>query len=164
MAYDERHVEHVHEHSGTSSGVIAALIILAAAVIGLGIVLFINRSNNGNVGTQQPAAVPQTTTSQQPATQPPVVVQERGAAPAAGRTTVVTVPNDAAIQADVDRRIANAAVLSRLGITTTVSNGRVVLVGNVNNRDLRAQAESLARAVSGVRTIDNQIIVVTTRP
>ena len=89
MAYDERHVEHVHEHSGTSSGVIAALIILAAAVIGLGIVLFINRSNNGNVGTQQPAAVPQTTTNQQPATQPPVVVQERGAAPAPARTTVV---------------------------------------------------------------------------
>lgn len=116
----------------------------------------------------QPAASPAqtTTTVQQPALQPPVVVQQRGTAPGTttNRTVVVKVPDDAAIQAEVERRIANAAALSRLGLTTNVSGGKVILVRRVSDRTLRAQAERLARGVTGVKTIDNQIIVVTRQP
>ena len=166
MANEERHI--IHERSGVSAGVVAALVIVAAAVIGLVVVLLMrtNTTNNENLATQPAASPAQTTTTvQQPAQQPPVVVQQP--APANGttnRTVVVKVPDDAAIQAEVDRRIANAAALSRLGLTTTVSGGKVVLVGRVSDRTLRAQAERLARGVTGVKTIDNQIIVVTRQP
>ena len=162
MAYEERHVEHLHDRSRTSAGMIAALVILAAAVVGL-VVFLVMRSNNANVATEQPTT-PQTTTVQQPAPQQPPVVVQRGAAPTTNRTVVVKEPDDAAIQAEVDRRLANAVALSGLGITTTVSGGRVVLVGHVSNNNLRSQAESLARAVTGVKTIDNQIVIVARRP
>ena|SRR2546425_3744878 len=166
MANEERHI--IHERSGVSAGMVATLVILAAAVIGLVLILLMrsNNVNNANVATAQPSPA-QTTTVQQPAaSQPPVVVQQRGTAPAApgNRTVVVKTTDDAAIQAEVERRIANAAALSNLGITTTVSNGRVVLVGRASNHNLRIQAERLARAVAGVKTIDNQIIIVTRQP
>jgi osmotically-inducible protein OsmY len=168
MAYEQRPVEHVHEHSGVSAGMVAALVILAAAVIGLVVVLLMrsNNGNNANVATQPAATSSPATTVQQPATQqPPTIIQQRGAAPAStNRTVVLRTSDDAAIQAEIDRRIANAAALSTLGITTTVSSGRVTLVGHVSNNNLRGQAERIARGVTGVRTIDNQIVIVARQP
>ena len=162
MAYEERHFEHVHDHRGMSGGAVAALVILAAAVVGLAVFLVMRANNNAN---QQP--VSQTTNVEQPTPQQqPAPSQQPGAAPSTpeNRTIVVKPVGDAAIQAEVERRIANAPDLSPLGITARVSDSRVILTGRVNSNNLRLAAERIVRSITGVKALDNQIVVVTRQP
>ena len=69
-------------------------------------------------------------------------------------------PDDSEIQAAVDTRIANDSSLSGFGITTTVSEGKVILVGTAPSDAVKAKVEKLIRAVRGVKQVDNQIAVV----
>ncbi len=120
---------------------------------------------------QQPAApAPQQAPViiQQPASQPqqaPVVIQQT-VPPADGtRTTTTTtstkpgVPDDAMIQSDIDRKMAEDEKLSALGVSFTVLNGKVTLLGTVASNDLKRMAESAVKKVKGVRSVDNKIIV-----
>jgi osmotically-inducible protein OsmY len=71
------------------------------------------------------------------------------------------IPDDAAIQAEIDKRIADDPNFSKLDITATVTDGKVILVGTVPTNELRTRIEKLVRAVKGVKDVDNQIVVVT---
>jgi hyperosmotically inducible protein len=51
------------------------------------------------------------------------------------------------------------STLSTLGITATVADGKVTLTGTVKTDQLKHQVEKLVRAVKGVKTVDNQIVV-----
>ena len=64
------------------------------------------------------------------------------------------------IQAEIDKRIADDRNLSKLDVTATVTNGRVILVGTVPTNELKSRIEKLARAVKGVKEVDNQIAAV----
>ena len=121
---------------------------------------------------QQPAApAPQQAPViiQQPAApapqQAPVVIQQT-VPPADGtRTTTTTtsskpgVPDDAMIQSDIDRKMAEDEKLSALGVSFTVLNGKVTLLGTVASNDLKRMAESAVKKVKGVRSVDNKLIV-----
>ncbi|MGH9883607.1 MAG: BON domain-containing protein, partial [Pyrinomonadaceae bacterium] len=123
---------------------------------------------NADLAAQQPAPVPQTTIIQQPAPQqqPPVIIQQPAPvqqapviinpAPAGVATSV---SRDAAIQTEIDKRIADDPSLSGLGITATVLDGKVTLVGIVKSEGLKNQIERTVRRIKGVTNVDNQITV-----
>jgi hyperosmotically inducible protein len=67
--------------------------------------------------------------------------------------------DDASIQARIDKRIADDPALSPLGITTTVLDGKVLLMGTVKSERDKAQIEKAVKEIKGVKSVDNQIIV-----
>jgi hypothetical protein len=171
------------ERRGVSTGVVAALVIGSVALVTLLFLFLLNRQSEGtavtaNVQTtsaptplpqqpiivQQPTPLPQqapiiieqpSTTTTQPA---PVIIQQ----PAPTTTSPGTAPSgadDTAIQSAIDKRMAEDATLSTLGVTATVLDGKVTLIGTVDTAALKNQVERLVKAIKGVKVVDNQIIV-----
>jgi osmotically-inducible protein OsmY len=98
---------------------------------------------------------------QQPATQPaPVIITPP--APTGGSTagTTANALNDATIQSEIDKKIGDDPAYSSLGITATVLDGKVTLVGTVKSDSTKQQIERMVRHIKGVKSIDNQIVVV----
>jgi hypothetical protein len=173
---------------GVSTGVVATVAIAAIALTAI-IVYFLMNSNNAandntnvRVTTSQPTPLQQQQPPviiQQPAPQqqqPPVIVQQPAAAPpqtvivpgpgtaTSTSTTASTapksdVPDDLAIQTNIDKKLSTDHTFSTLGITATVINGKVTLIGTVETPELKRQAESLVRNIKGVQRVDNQITV-----
>ena len=127
---------------------------------------------------QQPLPPTTTTTTtqppiivQQPATAPPpiVITEPRSTtappttAPDATRTTAARTagPDDATLQASIDKRLAEDQTLGSLGVVATVVGDKITLTGTVESQDLKRRVEAAVRRVEGVRTrtIDNQISV-----
>jgi len=167
---EEVHSEAAHypETSGVSGAALAAIVIGVIALAAI-IILFMmnqNQQDTANTAQQQP---PQTTIVQQPAQQPPVVVQQPATqpaqviingqpAPASGGSTS-SGPDDGAIQAAIDKKLNDDPTLQSLGITATVLNGKVTLMGSVKTEALKSQVERAVRNVKGVKSVDNQISV-----
>jgi hypothetical protein len=160
------HSEAVHypERSGTSGAVLAAVVVGVIALAAVIILFVMNQQNTADeTAATQP---PQTTIVQQPpiiveqpapATQPaPVIVTNSGAA---GGSTSPIGTDDAAIQAAVDKKLNDDPTLSSLGITATVLNGKVTLMGVVKTQTIKAHVEHAVWNVKGVKAIDNQISV-----
>jgi|SRR5258705_830679 len=164
------------ERSGVSAGMVGVLVVVAIALITV-LVLFWMSSQpttdaNNNLAAQQQAAPPQTTIVQQPAAQqPPVIIQQP--APVTQPAPIVVTPgvttgggtatnpnDDSTIQAAIDKQLTDDPTLSTLGITATVINGKVTLLGTVKTDSLKAQAERLVRRIKGVKSVDNQITVI----
>jgi hypothetical protein len=105
--------------------------------------------------------------------QPPIIIQQPPAAttqtapiivPApAGTTSSAPAPNpandDSAIEARVNKALGDDTDLASAGVTVTVISGKAMLNGLVKSADLKAHAEQVARAVRGVKSVDNKIIV-----
>lgn len=169
---------------GISGGMVAVIVIGSVALVTLLFLFILNRQQdnvtevNANVRTgaaptpvQQPVIIeqaPQPQTPiiiQQPATttttQPPIIIEQPApaAAPPASTTTTSGADKDAAIQSEIDRRMAEDANLSTLGVTATVLDGKVTLIGTVESPALKSQVERMVKAVKGVRSVDNQVIV-----
>lgn len=168
--------EYSPRDGGTSTATIAVVVILAIGVVVLLLLLVMNRqsNDNANLAAQQAAqpAQQQPVIVQQPAAQPqqaPIIVQQPAAAPAqapiivnppaGGAAPNPNVPDDASIQAEVDKRIQRDSSLSALNLTVSVLNGKALLVGTVNSDELKRHAEKVVIAVKGVKNVDNQIIV-----
>ena len=112
-----------------------------------------------------------------PAQQPPVIIQQPAPAtqpaqpivvtpPAGGTTAPTTAPPaetvnmDSTIQAAVDKKISDDPDISTLGITASVLDGKVTLLGTVKTEALKTQVERLVKQVKGVKSVDNQLMVV----
>src|SRR5882724_5359559 len=169
-----REVEHseavrVPERPGVSATTVGILVVLVVALVTILVLLLMNNQStdsvNANIAAQQPTPVPQTTIIQQPAQQqPPVIIQQP--APVTQPAPIIVTPpasstgsDDSAIQAEIDKRIADNPTLSTLGITATVLNGKVLLIGTVKSEALKAQVERMVKSVKGVKSVDNQITV-----
>jgi hyperosmotically inducible periplasmic protein len=169
------------ERRGVSTGVVAALVIGAVALVTIIFLFILNRQNNGtevtaNVATsatplpQQPVIIQQPTPQQQTpiiiqqpgattTTQPPIIIEQPAPATTAPATTTTSANDDAAIQSAIDKKMAEDATLSTVGVTVTVSDGKATLIGTVDTQALKSQVERLVKSVKGVRTVDSQIIV-----
>src|SRR5438309_4121884 len=159
------------ERNGLTSAALAAIVVGVVVLVAI-IVLFVmyrqQDTTNANLASQQP---PPPTIVQQPAQQqPPVIVQQPATTtqpapvivnnpPAGGSSGATTGTDDGAIQAAVDKKLGDDPTFSTLGITATVLNGRVTLMGVVKSAALKAQVERAVRNVKGVKSIDNQITV-----
>jgi len=153
---------------GISGAALAAIVVGVIALAAILILFMMNQqATNDNLAAQQPT----TTIVQQPAQQQPPVIVEQPAtttqpapviinnpAPAGGSAATST-SADANVQAAVDKRLSDDPTLSSLGITATVMNGKVTLMGIVKSDALKAQVERAVRSVKGVKSIDNQISV-----
>jgi hypothetical protein len=171
---------------GLSGGVVAALVIGSVALVTLLFLFILNRQQQDTVTevstsrqsasapqpAQQPVIIeqaPPTQTQppiiiQQPATtttQPPVIIEQAPAPAAAPPVTTATSSgtNDTAIQSEIDKRMAEDATLSTLGVTTTVLDGKVTIIGTVESQAQKNQVERMVKSVKGVRSVDNQVVI-----
>lgn len=168
------HSQSVRDNSGISAGMVGVLVVVAIALITMLVLFWISSqpaTDNANLAAQQPP----TTVVQQPAPaqQPPVIIQQPAPAtqppivvtPPAGGSTASTMPAestnmDSTIQTAVDKKLSDDPEISPLGITATVLDGKVMLLGTVKTEALKAQVERLVKQVKGVKSVDNQISVI----
>ena len=104
---------------------------------------------------QTPAAAPSAQDQEAAAEQSPEITRE---------TSRSIIPDDAAIQADIEKALASDAALSRLDVSTLVETGRVTIVGSVRSPELKQRVEKVVRAVKGVSGVDNQLVVLESTP
>lgn len=160
------------DNSGISAGMVGVLVVVAIALITMLVLFWLSSqpTTDPNLTAQQP--VPTTTVVQQPAPvqQPPVIIQQPAPAtqpapivvtpPAGGSTMPAESMNmDSTIQTAVDKRISDDPEISTLGITASVLNGKVMLVGTVKTEELKTRIERMVKQVKGVKEVDNQITV-----
>jgi len=161
------------DSSGISAGMVGVLVVVAIALITMLVLFWLSSqptTDNANLAAQQPP----TTVVQQPAPaqQPPVIIQQP--APATQPAPIVVTPPaatggstvpaesvniDSTIQTVVDKRISDDPEISTLGITATVLNGKVMLVGTVKTEELKTRIERMVKQIKGVKEVDNQITV-----
>ncbi len=161
------------DRSGVSAGMVGVLVVVGIALITILVLFWMSNQPttdpNANLTAQQ--TQPPTTIVQQPAQQPPVIIQQPApvttqpapviiapGAPVGGSTMPAN--QDASVQTAIDKRIADDPTLSQLGITATVMDGKVTLLGVVKTEALKRQVEQTLQRIKGVRSIDNQISVI----
>jgi len=167
------HTQSVRDNNGISAGMVGVLVVVAIALITMLVLFWMSSQpavDNANMAAQQP-----TTVVQQPAPvqQPPVIVQQPApvttqpapiiVTPLAGGTTTTSTDSmsmDSTIQAAVDKKISDDPEISTLGITASVVNGKVMLIGTVKTEALKTQIERMMKQVKGVKEVDNQISVI----
>lgn len=171
---EEVHSEAVRypDRSGVSAAAMVAIVVGVIALAAIIILFVMNQQNSANDNRAASQQQPQTII-QQPAQQPPVIVQQPAPAtqpapviingqpaPAtSGGTTSSGVLDDSTIQAAVDKKLSDDPTLSSLGVTATVLNAKVTLMGTVHSQAEKNQVERAVRNVKGVKSVDNQISV-----
>lgn len=160
------------DNSGISAGMVGVLVVVAIALITMLVLFWMSSqpaTDNANLAAQQP-----TTVVQQPAPvqQPPVIIQQPAPVTTQPAPIIVTPPSggttapaesvniDSTIQAAVDKKISDDPEISQLGITASVLNGKVMLLGTVKTETLKTQIERIVKQVKGVKEVDNQISVI----
>jgi hypothetical protein len=169
------HSQSVRDNSGISAGMVGVLVVVAIALITMLVLFWMNTQpttdDNAALSAQQSPTVIQ---QPAPAQQPPVIIQQpapatqpapiivtppAGGSTSTGSTTIESVNMDSAIQTAVDKRLADDPTFSTLGITASVLDGKVMLIGTVKTETLKADIERAVRQIKGVKQVDNQIIV-----
>ena len=159
------------DRSGVSAGMVGVLVVVAIALITMLVLFWMSNQqttdpNANTVAQQQQPPIIQ----QAPAQQPPVIIQQPAPAtqpapiiispPAGGSTETTAANNDATIQLAIDKQMTDDPALSSLGVTATVMNAKVTLIGTVKSEALKNQVEKMVRRIKGVKEVDNQISVV----
>ena|SRR2546422_3454061 len=151
---------------------IVTLTILLTTLLLLAISGQIQDTTAGNLIAQSPVPLPERTIATQPTPQAslspaligaPTPIPSRSTptpVPETATLTPAVTPDDTAIQEAIDRKLQEDSSLSALGITATVSNGKVILVGTAPSDEMKEKVEKLVRGVKGVKQIDNQIVVI----
>ena len=157
--------------SRVSAGMVAIIAILAITAIAAVAYIVINRNanesanRNANLEASQTDSRQPTTIVQQPAQQAPVIIQQ----PAQPAPVIIQQPaetsqrqntsanDDANMQEIATKRLAEDVNMA--GVFMTITDARVVLSGTVNSAATKAKAEQLVKAVRGVKSVDNQIVV-----
>ena len=105
---------------------------------------------------------PSQTTTPSPE-QKPAASPEQTSEPA-GETARSIMPDDTAIQTEIEKTIAADDTLTKLDVSTIVENGKVTVVGSVRSADLKQRVEKAVRSVKGVVSVNNQLAIMETTP
>ncbi len=147
--------------SGPSAGTIAIIAVIAIAAIAIVVYLVMNSNandaanRNANLAAaSQPSQQPPTTIIQQPAPaqQAPVIIQQPAQSSQKDNASA-----DANIQELATKKLGEEPDMTT--VSAIVSEGRATLTGTVNSAANKAKAERMVRAVRGVKSVDNQIVV-----
>jgi BON domain len=103
-----------------------------------------------------PSPKPSATASPTPQTAPSPSLPSGETSPA--------VVDDATIQAEIDKTLAADSALANLDVSTLVENGKVTIVGSVKSSELKQRVAREIRALKGVISIDNQLVVAESTP
>jgi len=161
------------QESRVSVGTVAIIAVVVIAAIFVVIYLVNNRNANesANRNTNLDVAASQTnhqqppTIVQQPAQQAPVIIQQ----PAQQAPVIIQQPaqlsqrentsanDDANMQDVATKRLTEDPGLA--GVVMTITDARAVLTGNVSSAAAKAKAEQIVKAVRGVKSVDNKIVV-----
>ena len=162
------------DNSGMSAGMVGVLVVVAIALITMLVLFWLSSqpqtTDNANLAAtqQQPTTIVQ---QPAPAQQPPVIIQQPAPAtqpapivvtpPAGGATAPAEPANiDSTVQAAIDKKLSDDPEISTLGITASVLNGKVMLLGTVKTEQMKTRIERMVKQIKGVKEIDNQISVV----
>jgi hypothetical protein len=160
-----------------SGGAIAA-IILASVAVGVLIAMLIVNTQQRNrdeelalererMAAAQQAAQPQQPL-QQPIQQPPIVVTPQpqpGATPvpvpvpSQPAPTATAPPSSTQLEAEVTSKFLDDQDLRTHPIDVKVTGATAVLSGEVPTDEIKERAEKIARAVKGIRSVINSIVV-----
>jgi len=157
--------------SRSSAGTIAIIAILAITAIAAILYIVSNRnaneSANRNANLDAASQAPPTTVVQQPAQQAPVIIQQPAPAQQApviiqqpappGQRETTSANDDANMQDIATKRLAED--LNMAGVVMTITDARAVLSGTVSSAATKAKAEQIVKAVRGVKSVDNKIVV-----
>jgi hypothetical protein len=160
------------DRNGISAGMVGVLVVVAIALITLLVLFWMSTQptadQNANTVAQQPP--PPTVVQQAPAQQPPVIIQQPAPAtqqapiiiqsPSGGTADTSASNNDANVQMAIDKQLTEDPTFSTLGITATVMNAKVTLLGTVKTEAMKNQVEKMVRKTKGVKEVDNQISVI----
>jgi hypothetical protein len=157
--------------SRSSAGTIAIIAILAITAIAAILYIVSNRnaneSANRNANLDVASQAPPTTVVQQPAQQAPVIIQQP--APAQQAPVIIQQPaqpgqrentsanDDANMQDIAAKKLTEDPDMA--GVVMTITDARAVLTGTVNSAATKAKAEQIVKAVRGVKSVDNKIVV-----
>jgi hypothetical protein len=157
--------------SRSSAGTIAIIAILAITAIAAIFYIVMNRnaneSANRNANLDVASQAPPTTVVQQPAQQAPVIIQQP--APAQQAPVIIQQPappgqrentsanDDAKMQDIATKKLTEDPDMA--GVVMTITDARAVLTGTVNSAATKAKAEQIVKAVRGVKSVDNKIVV-----
>ncbi|MDX6497556.1 MAG: hypothetical protein QOG23_816 [Blastocatellia bacterium] len=165
--------ESTPRESGISAGMVA--IIAIVAIFAVGAVVYFVSSKNANESANRNANLeaasqtnnaqpPSTTIVQQPAAPAPVIIQQPAAAQQApviiqqpAQASRDTASDDANMQEVATKRLTEEPGMTSVSIS--ISNAQAVLIGSVNSAATKAKAERLVKAIRGVKSVDNQIVV-----
>lgn len=166
------HSQSVRDNSGISAGMVGVLAVVAIALITMLVLFWMNSQPTTDETALTPAQQPPVIQQPAPAQQPPVIIQQPAPAPATqpiivtppagGSTTSAATESinlDSNIQLAIDKRLTEDPAFSSLGITASVINQKVMLVGTVKTEAEKADVERMVKQIKGVKVVDNQIIV-----
>lgn len=166
------HSQSVRDNSGISAGMVGVLAVVAIALITMLVLFWMNSQPTTDETALTPAQQPTVIQQPAPAQQPPVIIQQPAPAPATqpiivsppagGSTTSAATESinlDSSIQLAIDKRLTEDPAFSSLGITASVINQKVMLVGTVKTEAVKADIERMVKQIKGVKEVDNQIIV-----
>lgn len=157
--------------SHSSAGTIAIIAILAITAIAAILYIVSNRnaneSANRNANLDAASQAPPTTVVQQPAQQAPVIIQQPAQqAPVIIQQPAPTQPSqrentsandDAKMQDIATKKLSDDPDMA--GVVMTITDARAVLTGTVNSAATKAKAEQIVKAVRGVKSVDNKLVV-----
>lgn len=113
------------------------------------------------VPQQQPVVMPPATTTTT-TTQPVIVPVPSTTSTSTGTSSTDSArangTDDGTIQSNIEKKFSDDPKVSALGITVSVIEGKVTLIGTVDSREMKDRVERMAR-IKGVKSVDNQIIV-----
>ena len=152
---------------------IVALTVIAAAALATFLALFLtSRPYDPMNSTLEPEQTVPAGSLSTPSPKPsPTIVASPQANQAAGATPLpeptvemATVPDDASIQAQIERTLSADPTLSKLDVSTLVEAGKVTIVGSVRSADLKQRVERALRSVKGIVSVDNQLVITEASP
>lgn len=151
---------------------LVAISVIAAATFATFIALFLtsrpfdpmNSSLEAQTAVPPGSVVMQTSPTPTPTPTPaPTQTQSAGTPEPAGSTQPPPPPDDAAIQAQIEKAMASSG-LAQLDVSTIVEGGNVTIVGSVLSAELKQRVERTIKAVSGVQSVTNQLVVIEPTP
>jgi hypothetical protein len=169
------HTQSVRDNNGISAGMVGVLVVVAIALITMLVLFWLSSqptTDSTLTAQEQPTVVQQPAPAAQ---QPPVIIQQPAPVqtqpapiivtpPAGGATmpaqSATTTNMDSTVQAAIDKRLTDDPEFSTLGITASVIDGKVMLVGTVKSEELKAKIERAVKQIKGVKAVDNQISVI----
>lgn len=112
---------------------------------------------------QAPLASPSAKTSPSP-TPSPAQDATPSESPEPGGEATNPIPDDAGIQAQIEKALSSDSALAQLDVSTIVEGGRVTIFGSVRSTELKQRVERTIRSVKGVQSLVNQLVVIESTP